>query len=97
MKTSTALQNARQLIIDTGWIQAYLTLNGKHCLQGALRISSKCNEEKFTETYWYCLGFLMQLSGTPYLSIWNDSPGRTVNEVVDLLDQAISAAMSEEN
>jgi hypothetical protein len=92
VKASRALQQARATLLESGWCQGVgVDADGRCCVIGSF------NSIKW-HGYWPALGYLDQLVPTGAMSLvsWNDEAGRTVNEVLELLDCAASAAMSDE-
>jgi hypothetical protein len=85
-KMSLQLQKARQLLVDDGWCQGQMLNNkGEHCLMDAiLTIDSGIS---------YPVYKVLDIDS---LAAWNDHPCRTKEQVLELFDQAISLAMSEE-
>jgi len=79
------LVSARNLL-QSGWCQHVLHQAGdKHCALGALRVSA---DNPYHELYgcWH----LEQTAGITNIVDWNDAPGRTQQEVVELFDRAIA-------
>lgn len=97
MKSSDILIGARNYIVKHGWIQGHLgNADGPACLIGSVHFSSKSfaniNEREDAYEYIYKVGILDEKS----LAIWNDFRFRTLEEVLNLLDEAASMALSEE-
>jgi hypothetical protein len=88
MKTiKETLVDMKQFLQDHNWIQKRLEDNkGGYCLLGAL-----CNVESEDYPSSATYKFLCEHLQTPVgdLSSWNDAPGRTKDEVLAVLDQAI--------
>ncbi len=91
--TSDILQAARQRLITNGWRKDSMGAeNGPHCAMGAI-YWEKDNLSKRTEVYSY----IEHLVPRGYIGEWNDRPERTFEEVLEVFDNAISLAMSEEH
>lgn len=84
---ATVLREARELLVRDGWCQGeYRAGNGRLCLVGAV----------FSATP-YPASALGRLEAIQSGALgWNDAPGRTVDEVLALLDRAIGEAEREE-
>lgn len=81
------LREARNLLERPGgWIQGNAELNGSYCLTGAL--NKVCEIIDGEEIYWDLLQDVRRVIGR-HLPTWNDTPGRTQAEVIDLLDETI--------
>jgi hypothetical protein len=91
MKTSAILVEARQYLIDHGWIQGRLyAASGAVCALGATFFACPTNPYQ-RETAQDCLSMICKDIGR-----WNDEPGRTIENVLALFDEAVSMALSEE-
>lgn len=67
-----------QLLRERGWCQgAYQTTDGRCCLVEALIKTERTGD---TGT------FLRNHLRTPFLTEWNDAPGRTADEVIAALE-----------
>ena len=75
---------AARNLVEAGWCQYALRSGDKYCALGALRA---CADNPYHERYglWH-----MEHIINDYLWNWNDAPGRTQAEVVDLFDRAIA-------
>jgi hypothetical protein len=86
---STILIDTRQALLDHGWCQkAYRNEKGNICLAQALSMAEPVSME-------LACSFLQPFAGN-HISDFNDAPKRTFKQIVGVLDNAISAAMSEE-
>lgn len=78
------LVDGRNVLLRTGWTQyAILDPSGRVCLSGAMYIASPLHCSK-------AMTVLASMVGSP-IANWNDAPGRTLNQVLQVLDQAIAA------
>lgn len=94
--TVEKLLRAKQLLIERGWVQYTFCnqQNGAHCLGGAI-IASQLGQAQIVdregtallEQAAELLGFY---EGTGELFRWNDTVGRTINDVIERLDAAIT-------
>lgn len=94
MKTEAEkLRNARALI-EKGWTQGLLARNkdGEGAFSDATEAVSFCAVGACVRSGVSC-GHLKKLLGVDTTS-WNDTPGRTKEEVLDLFDRAIALAES---
>lgn len=96
MKISETLQNARQILLDTGWCQGVLeSKNGRCCALGALRKGTSFNVYRENVDSFNARAFLETEVLDQYLPEWNDTFVRTAPEVIEMFDIAISMAMSD--
>lgn len=95
-----SLVKARELIVN-GWSQGADARDGagqrinlysenavSFCTVGALH--------RTTFSYPHLLdaqNFLKEIAGDKYLTVWNDHPARTKEEVIDLFDRAIRSSV----
>ncbi len=71
------------MIIERGWCQGAYKRNGCFCLSGALlEVDVKCFDLEYD-----AVRKALRVDG--YLSTWNDAPGRTKDDVLNLLDNGI--------
>ncbi len=77
----TALRKTRENLVRYGWCQGeYVNSDGRHCLLGATP----------TWGFSFVRDALVEMVGSDFRpAVWNDMPGRTEEEVLALLDQAI--------
>jgi len=100
MKTSEVLRLMRAKI-ESGWTQRWFArtasgygvsglFNGatSWCLVGALQVATNNRTPE-------SIGYVNELIGNPWCS-WNDDPSRTKEDVLAMLDQAIEAAIKDE-
>lgn len=101
-KTSEILRNARRAIIDHGWIQGSFGRPERgFCMVGALNVSF--TSEQDIEPYLLARTYIENvvvagstpLAHWPYVEDWNDVPGRTKEEVLVVLDEAMKLAESD--
>lgn len=80
---------AEELIERVGWVQGALRdSTGRVCLVGALYAAcSFAANDPYRAAY----NRLMKFSGSGNLAAWNDAPGRTKAEVLELLAEAAEA------
>jgi len=102
MKTvSDTLKAARDLLVTKGWTQGTFartaaghTVEGRHdfavcyCGWGALEAVTR---ELFTPEFQAADRALMAAGGFTHFPSFNDAPGRTLDEVLEVFDKAIAA------
>lgn len=88
-KLSEKVQKTRELLQET-WINKAGNQKETFCVVQAL--IKTCPDIEDRERIY---PFLQNLSGARWLANWNDEPGRTKEEVVQLMDDVASALMSE--
>lgn len=92
MNTVDILLGAKEALLTRGWYQGGMRgKNGEVCLLGATKVAAKSVS--------YDSGARAALLGTLGISVapaapggigtWNDVPGRTFNEVIDLIDSTL--------
>ncbi len=91
------LRIAREKIMKFGWVQRYSGNESRgFCLTGAI---NDAKHDKAACVACAALSFISMkfvvLTGGYSMIMWNDAAGRTVEQVLDLLDRAIEMAMSE--
>lgn len=84
MKNSEICKEAKNILLTRGWHQGSSHKDGKFCLVGALGIAGMSVKDSRILTK------LQLITSSSLLSDWNDAPSRTLAEVIDLLDKAIS-------
>ena len=94
LTTVESLQAAKADLMENGWVQEYYRNEEKHCILGAIAFVnyiSGADAEDTPESH-----LLRELSGVDNtchnIAWWNDRPGRTFAEVMDLFDRAILEA-----
>lgn len=98
-ETTKVLLEARRLV-EEGWCQgAYEDATGRVCLQRALYLGLLASDSRLTPgmTAFDRVVKLLPLPspGRPrQIQDWNDAPGRTQTEVLELLDLAIADSES---
>lgn len=90
MKTSDHILDAIQNLDRFGWIQGeYGSEKKGFCLLGAL-------DHRAITIYDSTLDAVKQILGTPCTVKWNDTPGRTEQEVLEALEAAYVVALQDE-
>lgn len=101
MKSSGILQLARQRLVDTGWRQGSMGLpEGPNCAMGAVYFSDQTAEQSLplrSKAYNYMIDTIPMTDYGDIIAKWNDAPERTLEEVLQMFDEAISMAMSDED
>ncbi|SRR6266542_2311878 len=95
MTTTEALQEAKALLMEKGWVQGReVDERGRHCTYGAIReVIGRVLHEDINAA----VGYIARAASSrnigccPACAIapWNDTPGRTFNEVMKAFDAAI--------
>jgi hypothetical protein len=81
-----ALKDTKKLLLEHGWIQGNFERDGKYCLLGALQKTGR-----FEAWIPACYILKKNTKPTQELTSWNDKPGRTFDEVIQLLDDSIES------
>lgn len=91
MTVSNLLQEARALI-ERGWCQGELQIKERYCVIGAIETAGETAGEKyFGETVMTAQKVLwVHSGGGGSLAAWNDTAGRTREEVLALFDRALT-------
>lgn len=85
MKPSEIGQKAIEKLKQDGWCQCRVEASdGRHCLIGTIGFATTGEPSD---------GY--DLSRDTELSNWNDTPGRTIHEVIAVLEQAVAELMKE--
>jgi hypothetical protein len=98
MKASEIIREARNVLFERGWTQGELIAeSGELCLEGALSLA-ETGEIRYLP---YCgaVDAVMKALDVKWRdSLWgfNDTTGRTFDEVIDALDRAEKIAEAEE-
>lgn len=93
-----ALIAARQLLVDVGWVQGDFSKSDSaqkcigYCAAGALYEITQNQAPQLTSPARQLLGLTVESLGAEGLLHFNDTPGRTKEEVLALFDRAIEAA-----
>ena len=96
------LSIARDLLRDKGWTQLYpRAANGSYCLSGALREAAG-NDRNLYRAALRSIGPRLNVAGCEHGGFdchcavigWNDTEGRTREQVINKLDEAISAELA---
>jgi len=102
----TLLLIAGRQRIEQGWVQKKYEEDGSYCALGAIGIrGNKVLTERVQDS---CISFLYKFiphaarvpryglihSPEPQVGIYNDAPGRTQSEILDLFDRAIADSMN---
>lgn len=95
-ETARDLENAATLLREMGWCQGSMTNGaGCHCAMGALAVIC---EGEWTPRWDEAREALYRQFGgrhaIPSLVEWNDTPGRTAEEVISALEAAASLTRS---
>ncbi len=88
------LETAVQILEGDGWTQGDYEMGGCFCAAGALNRALNGNAGDEDNQTLKTRGFLEWLipdDQRDYTTCWNDAPGRTVDEVVDVFEDAIRA------
>lgn len=76
--------------VASGWCQhEYESESGAVCALGALGFDEDMSNDPAGEAY-EARSILRELCGWELIPTWNDMPGRTQGEVVELFDRAIA-------
>lgn len=97
LTTHEVLVGARNYLEEHGWVQATMTDGERVCVLGAIKAASgrvarpwHCGLFPHVQVLIQALtGKVGAVSSDP-LTRWNDAPGRTKEEVLDLFDKAIA-------
>lgn len=82
------ITEAKKMILDSGWIQGdYGTGDNGYCVIGALLEASPSYEE-FAEAQKKVKDALRQAGYVTMVPAWNDAKGRTLEQVLKVLDSA---------
>lgn len=92
MRASETLRLAQALLRRRGWCQGTLYDGRRVCAVGALVEASKGQHPSFMVP----LGYLSALVPGEAVGVWNDDWLRTKAQVLELYDDAIGAALSDE-
>ncbi len=96
------LSIARDLLREKGWTQLYpRDVNGSYCLSGALREAAG-NDRNLYRAALRSVGTRLNVAGCEHGGFdchcavigWNDVEGRTPQQVINKLDEAISAELT---
>jgi Tfp pilus assembly protein PilZ len=96
------LSIARDLLRDNGWTQLYpRDAKGSYCLSGALREAAS-NDPNLYRAALRSVGTRLNVAGCEHGGFdchcavigWNDAEGRTRQQVINKLDEAISAELA---
>ena len=103
MATAVDVLNLARTYVARGWTQLVPARDGtgQHCLSwsgaavqwcasGALNLAARQISPKQPDPYFDALYALHEIVGTRTLARWNDMPGRTREEVLEVFDQAIA-------
>lgn len=87
-KARKLLNDAADLIEEEGWIQGEEHNSGGYCAIGALKRISGSEWPHITKAHIVAVGALSSRVASPIVD-WNDAPGRTKEEVVNTLREAL--------
>jgi hypothetical protein len=105
MKPSEIIRKGRSRLFQHGWCQhSFQDTEGRLCAFGALRAATSTVPESFEDsldlpTQRACLYLEKSIGPDKHwfpIVGWNDEPGRTFSEVVDLFDKAEKLAEADE-
>jgi hypothetical protein len=94
----SVLKNTKFLLQARGWYQGnYTDQHGRMCLVGAMNCAAfgEAFDVRATPADQYITRAL-GIAGTETIGAWNDTPGRTVDEVIGVIDMAISLAQQDQ-
>lgn len=92
MTTVTILKTAREHIQKYGWTQGeYGRLTGPCCIAGSVFVTHPTMSLNLNKPF----VFLQKAIGADSIPAWNDTSGRTVEEVLAVFDRAIALAEAE--
>jgi hypothetical protein len=96
MTAAEILRNAKELLIRDGWCQKLLVSpDGEHCMLGAINSFYRCHEHVYRAYQCLRISIGGEHDCPSVLANWNDTPGRTVDEVLAKFDEAIALAEKE--
>jgi len=100
VKASDLLQEAKNRLIEDGWIQYHLHRQEGHCLTGALHeAAGRVEVDEYCD--WVSANRILTEtieanSRAETIVGWNDHRTRTFDQVMEMLDKAILAAKEAE-
>ena len=90
MTADETLRRAAKIIRERGWIQGTTSMSGGPvCAAGAISVVLGVHRWRVTEAHLLAAsraGVPPERAGASGLTRWNDAPGRTVEEVLAVLD-----------
>jgi len=94
MTTADILERAQQALLTRGWTQGTYGFDdgAPVCIAGA--VMHVCGG--FSLAALRVIAVLGETAGVRHVPTWNDTPGRTPEQVLDLFDRAIARAHQEE-
>lgn len=96
MKASDFLKGAAELLVTKGWCQGdYSDGAGRSCALGAMSFATR-NARGRTPLWSELCDWLRLGAGTDCIPTWNDTPGRSAEEVIRAMDAAYILALQEE-
>ena len=88
-ETAAHLLRAKQYIEERGWCPTGQGRPGAPvCISHAIFLTRQSDLLFAADTF-------MNALGLPYIGVWNDTPGRTLDEVYAAFDRAIALAMGD--
>lgn len=76
-----------EVINNQGWVQGhYSTKDGRHCVMGALRAAVN-----YTQPIMPAVDAIKAVTGCSSITVWNDLPTTTVEEVIRVMTKAAKA------
>ena len=92
MLPSEVLRQARNEIMERGWSQGdYIASDGSVCAMGAIDIQWDHKNGAVLDRA--STAFREATGIDCFIPIWNDTPGRTIHEVLDMFDKAEKLAL----
>ena len=88
-KALEVLEHMKENLFERGWCQGQLELEtGEVCLSGALATLTNYEEYYALFALSTALDSIHKAIGGASIPGWNDEPGRTFNEVIEVIDKA---------
>lgn len=94
MQGDVMLRRTKKLLLEQGWCQGrYQDTNGAHCLLGAMMTISRWRPSLARTA---AVERLVRDLPSGTLPDWNDTKGRTLGEVIALIDRTLEQPNSSE-
>ena len=92
MLASEAIREARNVLMQDGWCQGQSENDrGEKCMSGALaKVFLRDHVSRAATT---AATDCVRAATIPQFPLWNDTPGRTIHEVLDAFDRAEKLAL----
>jgi hypothetical protein len=102
VKPSEAIREGRNRLLERGWCQDVLEeADGSLCSVGAIRSAVLGDTDRTYDpaAMWVCKRAVATLSDAAgvHIPVFNDAPGRTFDEVIDVFDKAEKLAEQAES